>query len=272
MVRTPTLLATALVTLAGCTQTPGSEGGSEGGKADGSQTRLTFADDFSEAADGPLVAGATIKLSYDLDRITGCRGSTNGSEVWGTTAFVAFDGGPPHELALSRLAAGRVVPVEPELQLPSAAHSMALWFTTTNRWGCVAYDSNDNANYGFDIAPRSGGGAVLAFDADGSESQSAAVRDGDEVVIHYAPERLAQCAGATGGHPAWGITGNWQVDGGTVHALMVTRASGSELIAADPTITVPRGHRLAVWFEATSVWGCHAYDSDFGANYTYPIE
>ena len=26
------------------------------------------------------------------------------------------------------------------------------------------------------------------------------------VVVHYAPERLAQCAGSTGGHAAWGVT------------------------------------------------------------------
>jgi uncharacterized protein YraI len=270
MVRT---LATALVTLAACAQTPDPAGGSGGdGKADGTQTRLTFSEDFSEMADGPLVAGATVKLSYDLDRITDCRGETNGSEVWGTTAFAAFDGGAPKELALSRLQSGRVVPVEAMLAIPSTATSVELWFTNTNRWGCVAYDSNDSANYGFEILPRSGGGSVLAFDADGSESQSGAIHDGDDVVIHYAPERLAQCAGSTGGHAAWGITGYWQVDDGTVHQVMVARAQGSLLVAADPSITVPRGHALAVWFEATSVWGCHAYDSDYGANYTFAIE
>jgi len=165
-----------------------------------------------------------------------------------------------------------VVPVEAELQIPSSATRVALWFTNTNRWGCIAYDSNDGANYSFDVTPRSGGGSVLAFDADFTESQSGAIHGGDQVVVHYAPERLAQCAGSTGGHAAWGITGAWQVDGGAVHQLMVTRTSGSELVASDPTITVPRGHELSLWFEATSVWGCHAFDSDFGANYTFAIE
>ena len=113
---------------------------------------------------------------------------------------------------------------------------------------------------------------MLAFDADWTESQSDAIHGGDPVVLHYAPERLAQCAGSTGGHAACGITANWQVDGGTIHQVMVTRAAGSELVASDPTINVPHGRELAVWFEATSVWGCHAYDSDYGANYTYAIE
>jgi uncharacterized protein YraI len=264
-------VATALVTLAACAQAPDSDSSGTGGKADGSSTRLTFSEDFSESADGPLVAGSTIKIHYDLDRITDCRGSTGGSEVWGTTAFVKI-GSTTKELALSRLQGGRVVPVEAELALPSTATSIELWFTNTNRWGCVAYDSNDSANYRFEVDPRNGGGSVLAFDADWSESQSDAIRSGDDVVVHYAPERLATCAGSSGGRAAWGITGYWQVDSGPVRTLMVTRAEGSELVAADPTITVPRGRTLSLWFEATSVWGCHAYDSDYGANYTYSIE
>src|SRR4051812_30871566 len=230
-------LATALVTLAACAQAPDPDAatGGAGGKADGSSTRLTFSEDFSEKASGPLVAGSTISISYDLDRITDCRGSTGGSEVWGTTAYVKI-GSTTKELALSRLSNGKVVPVEAELQLPSNATSIELWFANSNRWGCIAYDSNNGANYAFDVAPRSGGGSVLAFDADWSESQSDAIHAGDEVVVHYAPERLSTCAGSSGGHAAWGITGYWQVDGGTAHSLMVTRAQGAELVAADPTI------------------------------------
>lgn len=265
-------VATALVTLAACAQAPDPDGASGGGgKADGSATRLVFSEDFSETADGPLVAGDTIAIAYDLDRITDCRGETGGSEVWGTTAHVKI-GGVVTEYALSRLAAGRVVPVVPQLPLPSTATSIEVWFSTSNRWGCIAYDSNEGANYMFEVSPRTSRGAILAFDADFSESQSAAIDAGDSVLVHYAPERLSTCAGSSGGRPAWGITGYWQVDDGAVHSLMVTRAQGSELVAADPTITVPRGRQLALWFEATSVWGCHAYDSDFGANYRFPID
>ena len=53
---------------------------------------------------------------------------------------------------------------------------------------------------------------------------------------------------------------------------MVSRADGETLVASDPQVTVPRGHDLALWFEATSVWGCHAYDSAYGANYHVTIE
>ncbi len=71
---------------------------------------------------------------------------------------------------------------------------------------------------------------------------------------------------------AWGITLHWQVDGGAVHDVSAARADGSFLAPADPVITMPHGHDLALWFEATSVYGCHAYDSDSGANYHVAID
>ena len=274
MLRRSLLLATALVTSGGCATTPdAADSGSAGtgGKADGAATTITFTGDFAESASGPVVAGDSIRIAYDLDRVTDCRGSTGGSEVWGVTGYAQFDGGTPTSFAVSKLDGGKVEPVQASLAVPAFARSVAFWFEANNRWGCHAYDSNMGDNYTFTVEHH-GSTAVLAFDADWTESQSDAIRGGDEVVVHYAPERLSQCAGSTGGHAAWGVTGYWQVDRGTVHELVVTRAEGADLVAADPTISVPQGSDLALWFEATSVWGCHAYDSDFGANYHIAIQ
>ena len=47
---------------------------------------------------------------------------------------------------------------------------------------------------------------------------------------------------------------------------------GGTLVAADPTITLPRGRDLELWFAATNVYGCHAYDSNESANYHFTIE
>lgn len=55
-------------------------------------------------------------------------------------------------------------------------------------------------------------------------------------------------------------------------SLLVTRAEGSSIVAADPTVTIPRGRDLALWFDATSVYGCHAFDSNMNANYHFTIE
>jgi hypothetical protein len=67
------------------------------------------------------------------------------------------------------------------------------------------------------------------------------------------------------------VTAHWQVDGGAVHDVLATRADTDFLVAADPQIAMPNGHDLAMWFEATSVWGCHAWDSAYGANYHFAI-
>jgi len=258
-------------TLVGCAADPVATGASGGGKADGDLPTITFAGDFTESQQGDLLAGDGMRIAYDLGRLAACHAESNGSDVWGASGSAQFDDAAPVTFAVSRLDRGRVVPVVAELQVPASATRVQLWFTVSNTFGCVAYDSNSGQNYAFDI-DRHGLGAVLGFDADGTQSQSAAIHAGDQVVVHYDPQRLATCAGSTGGHAAWGITGHWQVDGGTVHDVMVSRADGSTLVAADPTITIPRGHDLALWFEATSVWGCHAWDSANGANYHATIE
>ena len=101
MIRFP---ATGLVTLlslaAGCAETPADAGGA-GGKADGTLTRISFDDSWRETADGPLVAGSPVRIAYDLDRLQDCRGSTNGSDVWGATGYASFDGGEPRTFAIS---------------------------------------------------------------------------------------------------------------------------------------------------------------------------
>lgn len=269
MIRLVTL-ATALVTACGFTATePTAPAG--GGKADGETPSITFTADFQESLHGALLAGTSVRIAYDLDRLTDCRAESGGSDVWGVTGWAQFDVGAPASFALSRLDGGHAVATTADLAIPAGAGHVAMWFTQTNTYGCIAYDSNDSANYQFDI-DRHGVGAVLAFEADLTESQSAPIHAADGVVIHFAPERLAQCAAETNGSAAWGITGHWQVDQGAIHDVFVAHAEGTELVAADPTITVPRGRDLALWFEANNIYGCHAYDSNLGANYHATIE
>ena len=272
MRRSVYLLASLLATA--CAAPSDDGGGGGGGKGDDTTSpRITFSDDFSERVSGELVAGGTVSIDYDLDRLSDCRGSTGGSEVWGVTGWVKFGTSAPTSFAVSRLDGGRVVPVVATIDLPESATTMALWFTINNRWGCIAYDSNEGADYHWDVAtPSDGDAIVLDFAADYSLDPSGPVRAGDRVIVHYDPSRLDECAGSTGGNAAWSITGRWQVDGGTVHTLAVTRADGPDLVPADPSFTVPSGRDLALWFEATSVWGCHAWDSNFGGNYHVTIE
>ncbi len=244
---------------------------SAGGKADGQAPTIVFDDHWGEAANGTLLAGDKVSIDYDLDRLTQCRGSTGGSEVWGVTGHASFDGGEPVAFGVSRLESGRVKPVIASVDIPATATSVEFWFAINNRWGCIAYDSNDNANYRFAIK-RSATGAVLSFDADGTESQQGAIHAGDTIVVHYDPARLATCQSSSGGHPTWSITAYWRVDGGSTKSLRVTRESAATLVAADPTITVPRGSELEMWFQANNVYGCNEWDSNLEANYRFAIE
>lgn len=273
MILRPILALSFATSLVACAADGGHDDGlgGAGGKADAETATLEFGDDWSETQTGDLVAGAPVRIAYDLDRLQDCRGSTNGSEVWGVTGYASFDGGEPVTFSLSRLDAGEVVAVDAELEVPADAESVALWFSVSNRWGCIAYDSNMDANYAFDVSPSSRG-PVLSFDADYTESQSGALVAGSQAVVHYDPERLATCAASSGGNAKWSVTMHYRVDGGATKTLLVSRAEGAELVAADTAFTVPRGRELEVWFSATSVYGCNEYDSNLGANYAFEIE
>lgn len=262
------ILATSAI---GCAAQDDDIAGGAGGKADGDTPVISFGDDWSERVSGELLAGSPVRIAYDLDRLQDCRGSTNGSDVWGVGGYASFDGGEPVSFALSRLDSGRVKAVVAEVEIPADASNVQFWFGISNRWGCVAYDSNENANYSFDIT-ESTRGPVIAFNADWSESQSGSLVAGQQVVVHYEPERLAECATSRNGIAGWSVTMHYKVDGGPVKTMLVTRADGPDLVPADSALTIPRGNDLEVWFSASSTYGCNAYDSNLGGNYHFAIE
>jgi hypothetical protein len=243
-----------------------------GGKADGQGPVIVFDDHWRETASGTLVAGDKVRVDYDVDRLQSCRGTSGGSDQWGISGYASFDGGAPVVFGVTQLQGGHATPVIASVDIPATATSVELWFAINNRWGCIAYDSNENQNYRFAIK-RSSTGAVLSFDADWNETQSDAIHAGDSIVVHYDPARLAGCQSSSGGHATWAITAFWRVDGGTTRSLRVTRETTAATIeAADPKLTVPSGSELEMWFQATNVYGCHDYDSNLNANYHFTID
>ena len=269
MLRLTFLLATLLVA---CAVDPsGSQSTGGGGKGDGQEPTLTFAADFTESLSGSLLAGSPVRVRYALDRLTACRTESGGSAQWGISGYAQFDSGDPVSFAVSRLDNGAVVPVDAELEIPASATHVAMWFTVSDAYGCIAYDSNNSANYAFDV-DRHGLGAVLTFTPDGNVFQTGPIHAGDQIVVDYSPFRVGTCNASQGGYPQWGITGHWMIDGGAVHDFMPARADGDQLVAADPIITVPHGSDLAMWFESTNVYGCHAYDSAYGQNFHFGVD
>jgi hypothetical protein len=262
-------IATALASA--CATDAADQTSTGGGKADGSTTALTFAADYTQSLKGSLLAGDAVDVSYALDRLTECKTESGGMDEYGVTGYAQFDDAAPVAFAVSRLSNGKAVPVTASVELPASASHVALWFSISDTSGCVAYDSNQSANYTYDL-DRHGLGATIVFDANGTPTQTGAIHAGDQVVVHYAPERLSTCAGETAGHPSYGISGAYSVDGGASHAITVERTEGTDLVAADPVITAPHGRDLALWFSTSDVWGCHDYDSQGGANYHFTIE
>ena len=105
--------------------------------------------------------------------------------------------------------------------------------------------------------------AKLVFAADFTQHREGVLAAGGTVEIDYATTRLDHCKQVQGGHDLWGLTAHVRFDpAGELRDVNVTEGPG--------TVPVPSDARRAeVWFEATSVTGCHEWDSNFGANYSF---
>jgi hypothetical protein len=112
--------------------------------------------------------------------------------------------------------------------------------------------------------------ATITFGADWTDSASQPLVAGAAVTIAYDPARLPTCRGDLSTGPGWSISAFYQVNGGAVSSVTV---AGEGLANSSPpaTFVLPAAGDLAMWFQVTSVWGCDAYDSSFGANYHFAI-
>jgi len=112
--------------------------------------------------------------------------------------------------------------------------------------------------------------ATIKLTADYKMQVSGRPTAGKGLRIEYALERLPQCRGNVGGGgPGWTITGYYSENGGPAKTFDPTTLSqdGKDRIAKPATIALGSGGDLALWFEVTSRFGCHEFDSAFGQNY-----
>jgi hypothetical protein len=105
--------------------------------------------------------------------------------------------------------------------------------------------------------------ARLVFDADWSERREGVLAPGGEMSIVYAPARLGQCKKTQGNYQLWDITAYVLFAPGNQRRTVSVRDG-------QVTMAVPIDARSAtLWFEATNTSGCHAWDSNLGANYVF---
>ena len=119
-------------------------------------------------------------------------------------------------------------------------------------------------------------GATLTFNASWAVQQTGTLAPGGKVTIAYDAKR-AQCTGDFMGKPGYSVIASWRLAGRAPQS--VTVAGLPPYGALDPTFTLPSavwgegapGGDLEVWFENSSRWGCHAWDSNYGSNYHFAV-
>lgn len=97
-----------------------------------------------------------------------------------------------------------------------------------------------------------------------------ALEQGSTVQVTYDAARLPDCRGDQYGQPAWSITAFWRIAGGPIGSFGVAGYSPSHG-SAPAQITLDRAGDLELWFQVSNVWGCSAWDSDYGRNFHFAV-
>lgn len=251
----------------------GGDGSGPGGKADDdSVVTLTFAEDFSESQSGPLRAGATVRLEYDLDRIEGCRGTQGGIPQWGASAVYWGEDGEEHSVGLTEIAGDEIRATDAILTVPEG-EKLSMYFYVNNTWGCIAYDSDFGANYHFDVEARPTA-AVLTFGDDFAEPRlEGTLRAGGSVVVEYDLERLTECRSTRGAYPVWDVAVRYLFDGtGREQESSLTRNGTTGRDAVPATIRIPpEASELSLVFRNFDIYGCEAWDPASGDSYSFSL-
>ena len=111
---------------------------------------------------------------------------------------------------------------------------------------------------------------VITFASSFTQRASGALVAGQAIRVAYDAARLPQCRGDLANGPGWSITGAYSVNGVYGGSFPVAGA-GLSNGPNPPAFTPSASGDLAVWFEVTSAWGCHGYDSAYGANFHFDV-
>lgn len=120
---------------------------------------VQFTGAFQTVQHGALAANGKLNIDYDLNRLQACRGTHNGYPAFDITAFVRFSpGNQKLEQSVRTFDTHSGTPVfstlhaQPfEVTIPSGSTSAEVWFVNTGLWCSPSYDSNNGANYRFDV-------------------------------------------------------------------------------------------------------------------------
>src|SRR4051794_16349317 len=133
--------------------------------AEGSSLKavLQFLPDWLQVQEGAILRGAELVVEFAPDRLTHCRRTWRGAEIWEIEAFARFHprGEITHGSLLEpvRTENGMTVahaPVPYSVMVPQDATQIEMWFHTYNQISgrCDAWDSRFGENYWYDVGGK----------------------------------------------------------------------------------------------------------------------
>lgn len=111
---------------------------------------IAFGKEGEPKVTGTLKGGAKVKITYDQERLDGCYLSLRGNPAWSITGFAKSNDQEPRRFETGLSNGSRRQATSAILELPSSG-KLSLWFEGTNKDRCSEFDSNDGANYAFDV-------------------------------------------------------------------------------------------------------------------------
>jgi hypothetical protein len=114
---------------------------------------------------------------------------------------------------------------------------------------------------------------VIHFTPDWTTTVEGVIAADAPVQVDYDLSRLPNCRAQYAGGDAWSIAVEYRVDGGPVLRQPVTQLNSNRRNVKVPaTLPLAAGtHELELWFVSGDRAGCREYDSQYGANYRFPI-
>lgn len=226
-----------------------------------STASVRFTADFSETVDGTLRQGGTLLVDYDPARLPQCRdGANDGSAGWTITGFAKQGDAVKSFYVAGHASDSRIDENDPPkatIELERAGE-IELWFQVTGLSGCNGYDSNEGANYRFDVKASDVAPASIVYGAEGGPSVEGRLVKGGSVRIEYDRSRLKECSMQAGVYLAY------ELGGDSKKYVDVKSGAG--------TIQLTKSGTLSMWFETNDQYGCHDTDSNGGANYSFDVE
>jgi hypothetical protein len=259
------LISPAMVLLASCSASPETATSAASTTTTTSSATIDFAKDWSVTQTGTIAPAESLTFRYDLARLSKCRAVEYGQPAWAVLAYVSFDGGKATPLLLAPQNGVTSGVIEQTIPIPVAS-DVALWFYASDDHGCVEWDSKFGANFHFAVAKSQR--PTIHFGGDWQTHVDGAIGPGT-VLVDYDLSR-APCHSTYNGNDAFGVTMYASIDGATPDTYDMTTTVDARRFAAPRFVSLPQGdHTLAIWFENNDAYGCHSWDSAYGANYDF---